>query len=64
MSRELENKQMIYVAKKLFKLMAYRNNCAKRYHILLTNCAKGIVFGLQTVLNVTIFYLYVIFFLQ
>ena len=21
-------------------------NCAKRYHILWTNCAKGIVFGL------------------
>ena len=32
-------------------------NCAKRYHILWTNCAKGIVFGLLTVLNVTIFLL-------
>ena len=33
-------------------------NCAKRYHILWNNCAKGIVFGLQTVLNVTIFLLH------
>ena len=32
-------------------------NCAKRYHILWTNCAKGIVFGLQAVLSNTIFLL-------
>ena len=47
MNREIENKQMIYVAKKLFKLVIeIKYNCAKRYHILWTNCAKGIVFGL------------------
>ena len=34
MSREIENKQMIYVAKKLFKLIEIKYNCAKRYHIL------------------------------
>ena len=49
MSREIENKQMIYVAKrKAFKTYAIeiKYNCAKRYQILWTNCAKGIVFGL------------------
>ena len=59
MSRDIENKQMIYVAKKLFKKNAIeiKYNCAKRYHILWTNYAKGIVLGLSTVLNVTIFLL-------
>ena len=59
MSRDIENKQMIFVAKKAFQTngMEIKYNCAKRYHILWTNCAKGIVFGLQTVLNVTIFLL-------
>ena len=49
MSREIENKQMIYVAKKkAFQTngIEIKYNCAKHYHILWTNCAKGIVFGL------------------
>ena len=48
MSREIVNKQMIYVAKKTFQtnVIEIKYNCAKRYHILWTNCAKGIVFGL------------------
>ena len=48
MSREIENKQMIYVAKKAVQtnFIEINYNCAKRYHILWTNCAKGIVFGL------------------
>ena len=59
MNREIENKQMIYVAKKAFQtnVIEIKYNCAKRYHILWTNCAKGMVFGLKTVLNVTIFLL-------
>ena len=42
------NKQMIYVAKKVFQtnVIEIKYNCAKRYHILRTNCAKGIVFRL------------------
>ena len=52
MSHEIENNQMIYqmiyVAKKDFQtnIIEIKYNCAKRYHILWTNCAKGIVFGL------------------
>ena len=47
MSREIENKQMIYVAKAFqTNVIEIKYNCAKRYHILWTNCAKGIVFGL------------------
>ena len=48
MSRKIENKQMIYVAKKAFQTngIEIKYNCAKRYHILWTNCAKGIVLGL------------------
>ena len=47
-SREIENKQMIYVAKKAFQtnVIEIKYNCANYYHILWTNCAKGIVFGL------------------
>ena len=37
--------------------MEQRYNCAKRYHVLLINCAKGIIFGLVSVLNVIIFLL-------
>ena len=45
--------------KKAFQtnVIEIKYNYAKRYHILWTNCAKGIVFGLLTVLNVTIFLL-------
>ena len=48
MSHEIENKQMIYVAKKAFQTngIEIKYNCAKRYHILWTNCAKGIVLRL------------------
>ena len=48
MSCEIENKQMIYVAKSFSYLngIEMKYNCAKRYHILWTNCAKGIIFGL------------------
>ena len=49
MSLEIENKQMIYVAKKAFQtnVIEIKYNCAKLYHILWTNCANlGIVFGL------------------
>ena len=48
MSREIENKQVIYVAKKAFQTNGteIKYNCAKRYQILWTNCAKGIVFRL------------------
>ena len=48
MSREIENKQMIYASKKAFQtnVIEIKYNSAKRYHILWTNCAKGIVFGL------------------
>ena len=46
MSREIENKQIIYVAKKAFQTngIEIKYNCAKRYHILWSNCAKGILF--------------------
>ena len=59
MNREIENKQMIYVAKKAFQTngIEIKYNCAKRYHILWTNCAKGILFESLTVLHVTIFLL-------
>ena len=58
-SCEIENKQMIYVAKKAFQTngIEIKYNCAKRYHILWTNCAKGILFESLTVLHVTIFLL-------
>ena len=48
MSREVKNKHMIYVAKKAFQTNGkeIKYNCAKRYLILWTNCAKDIVFGL------------------
>ena len=48
MCREIENKQMIYVAKKAFQtnIIEIKYSCAKSDHILWTNCAKGIVFGL------------------
>ena len=40
-------------------IMEIRYNCAKRYHVLYINCAKGtgIIFELVTVLNVIIFLL-------
>ena len=44
--------------------MKIRYNCAKRYDVLYINCAKGIINGLVSVLNVIIFDLYAIFFLQ
>ena len=50
MSREIEKKKKkkktIYVAKKAFQTngIEIKYNCAKRYHILWTNCAKGILF--------------------
>ena len=48
MSLEIENKQIIYAAKKSFQtnVIEIKYNCAKRYHIVWTDCAKGIVFGL------------------
>ena len=56
MRREIEVKQLIFVAKskghKLKALqtddMEIRYHCAKRYHVLYINCAKGIIFGLVT----------------
>ena len=58
--RAIDFKQLIFVAKskgheqKAFQTddMEKRYNCAKRYHVLYINCAKGIIFGLVTVLNV------------
>ena len=37
--------------------MEIRYNCAKRYHVLCINCAKGIIFEMVTVLDVIIFLL-------
>ena len=60
MRRAIEFKELIFVAKskghkqKAFQIddMEIRYNCAKRYHVLYVNCAKGIIFGLVSVLNV------------
>ena len=35
--------------------MEIRYNCDKRYHVLYINFAKGVIFGLVTVLDVIIF---------
>ena len=68
--RVIENKQVIYVAKskgytqKAFQTgdIEIRYDCAKRCHILCIDCANGILYGLCSVLSVTIFFLYAIFF--
>ena len=41
--------------------MKIRYNCAKRYHALFINCAKGIILGLVSVLNIIIFFTYMPF---
>ena len=48
MSCEIENKKNDLCCKKAFQtnVIEIKYNCAKRVHILWTNCAKGIVFGL------------------
>ena len=50
---------MYWIGKKTFQIddMEVRYGFAKRYHILCINCAKGILFRLLTVLNVSIFLL-------
>ena len=62
--RAIEFKQLHSVTKKAQKQKTFqtddleiRYNCAKRYHVLYVNCAKGIIFGLVTVLNFIIFLL-------
>ena len=65
MRRVIEFKEWIFVAKskghkqKASQIddMEIRYNCAKRYHVLYVNCAKGIIFGLVSVLNVIKFLL-------
>ena len=65
MRRVIEFKELIFVTKskshrqKAFQTdyMEIRYNCAKRYHILYINCAKGIISVLVTVLNVIICHL-------
>ena len=65
MRRVIEFKELIFVAKskghkqKASQIddMEIRYNCAKRYHVLYVNCAKGIIFGLVSVLNVIKFLL-------
>ena len=63
--RAIEFKQLISVTKSkgqkqnAFQTddMEIRYNCAKRYHVLYINCAKGIIFVSVTVLNSIIFLL-------
>ena len=63
--RAIEFKQMIFVkkarvvSKTLFKLTIWKQDITvlKRYLVLYINCAKGIIFGLETGLNVIIFLL-------
>ena len=62
MRRAIEFKQLILLQKtRVFSKKAFqtddieiRYNCGKRYHVLYITCAKGIIFGLVTVLNVII----------
>ena len=47
-SRNIKQSNNLLQKKNAFQtnVIEIKYNCAKRYHILWTNCAKGIVFGL------------------